>query len=172
MRSAEEALHPSFLDEVKLLSQCRVERLRRQGPGGQHRNKVETAIRLVHLPTGVSAEANERRSQQENQHQAVWRLRLKLALEIRRPMGDYSPHPAWARHLHHGKIRLNEEHEDFPVLLADLLDRLHWEGGDVHSVARKLGCTASQVVALLRKEPRALHMVNQWRMTSGKPWLH
>lgn len=165
------SVHPAFWDSDKLLAECRVERLRRRGPGGQHRNKVETGIRLTHLPTGLVAEASERRSQSENEQKAVWRLRLKLALHVRRVQTEEPPHPAWARHLQAGKIRLSEEHDDFPALLADLLDRLHWTEGDVHPVAQSLGCTVSQVVALLRKEPEALRLLNMWRTQGGKPPL-
>ena len=58
----------------QLLAECDVRASRRSGPGGQHRNKVETAISLHHLPTGVRAEASERRSQAQNQTQALFRL--------------------------------------------------------------------------------------------------
>ncbi|MFN5707736.1 MAG: peptide chain release factor family protein, partial [Planctomycetota bacterium] len=60
------ASHPASLPEEKLLADCDVVRTRRGGPGGQHRNKVETAVVITHRPSGVSAEANERRSQAEN----------------------------------------------------------------------------------------------------------
>ena len=56
---------------------------RRSGPGGQHRNKVSTAVVITHRPTGVRAEANERRSQAENHREAVRRLRVRLAVEVR-----------------------------------------------------------------------------------------
>lgn len=168
---AEGALHPAFLAGADLLAQCRVERLRRRGPGGQHRNKVETAIRLLHIPTGVVAEADERRSQAENQSRALWRLRLKLALEVRRPPGNYPMHPNWAKHLQEGKIRLNPEHDDFPSLLADLLDRILWAEGEIRPVAELLQSTSSQVLSVLRKEPAALQLVNAWRSAVGKPPL-
>ena len=55
-------MHPARLPIDELLADCEERRLRRGGPGGQHRNKVETAVELTHRPTSVAAEANERRS--------------------------------------------------------------------------------------------------------------
>ncbi len=77
--------HPASLSPDDLLKQCTVRRYKASGPGGQHRNKVETAIELTHRPTGLSATATERRSQHDNQRTALKRLRLKLAIEHRSP---------------------------------------------------------------------------------------
>src|SRR5262245_44665500 len=69
-----------------LLAETDVQTYRASGPGGQNRNKVETAVRLHHRPSGVTVTATESRSQATNRVRALQRLRRALALRIRRPV--------------------------------------------------------------------------------------
>lgn len=165
--------HPATLPEAELLADCDVRRQRRSGPGGQNRNKVETAVVLEHRPTGLRAEASERRSQEQNRSQAVFRLRLSLAIQIRqRP----SPMPSalWQHRLRQnptGRLAVNPSHPDFPALLAEALDILADEAHDLPAAATRLSVTSSQLTGLLRKAPAALARVNQERSRQGRPPL-
>ncbi len=163
-----EDIHPACLNPAALLAACEERRVRRSGPGGQHRNKVETGIVLHHRPTGVEAEANERRSQAENRQNALTRLRLKLALEIRVDRNAASvPSRLWQRRCQGNRIVVSRTHADFPALLAEALDTVASHGLDVKAAAIRLGCSASQLVKLLKAEPAALAGVNAQRRQLG-----
>ena len=67
---------PTFALDAK---DVRFEAMRAGGPGGQHQNKTESAIRAIHVPTGLTAEARDGRSQHRNKARALERLREVLA---------------------------------------------------------------------------------------------
>jgi protein subunit release factor B len=67
-----------------LKKQVVVETYRSSGPGGQRKNKVETAVRLKHPPSGITVVATEHRSQAENRKLAFQRLRDRL-IRLNRP---------------------------------------------------------------------------------------
>ena len=56
----------------------KIETLRSSGAGGQHVNKTESAIRVVHLPTGIEVKMQEDRSQHRNRAKAMAVLRARL----------------------------------------------------------------------------------------------
>ena len=65
-------------DRASLERDCDMEFFIASGPGGQHRNKVETGVRLVHRPTGIAVTATERRSQHANREAAFDRMQTRL----------------------------------------------------------------------------------------------
>ena len=65
-------------DRTSLEHDCDVEFFVASGPGGQHRNKVETGVRLIHRPSGISVTATERRSQHANREVAFERMAIRL----------------------------------------------------------------------------------------------
>jgi len=68
------------LDDAALLAECDEEFYTAGGPGGQHRNKTESGVRLTHRATELSVSATERRSQVQNRAVALERLREGLRL--------------------------------------------------------------------------------------------
>jgi hypothetical protein len=166
---SEPNIHPAAIDPDELLSQCEVRTGRVSGPGGQHRNKTDSAVWLTHRPTGVRGFASERRSQHENLSKARFRLRVNLALEVRFPVDALQPaSDLWKSRLREGgRIELNPEHRDFPAMLAEALDMLAAAGMDPARAAMALGCTTSQFIKLLKDEPRALAWLNEKRALRG-----
>ncbi|HVE86887.1 MAG TPA: peptide chain release factor-like protein [Myxococcales bacterium] len=67
------------LPQEALLAECDEAFFTSGGPGGQHRNKTESGVRLTHRPTEISVTATERRSQARNRSAALERLREALA---------------------------------------------------------------------------------------------
>lgn len=83
-------------DRESLERDCDVEFFVAGGPGGQHRNKVETGVRLTHRPSGLMVTATERRSQSANREAAFDRMAEKLEARqrVRKPRRATKPSAA------------------------------------------------------------------------------
>ena len=160
--------HPARLPADVLLKQVEITRVKRSGPGGQRRNKVETGVVMKHIPTGITAEASEKRSQVENRRTAVLRLRPKLAIEIRCDCdNERKLSELWKSRCVSGQLKVNPSHNDFPALLCEAIDWLAAFNWNVKDVTTKLECSTSQLVKFLAKEPLALQQLNRHRAEQG-----
>ena len=90
----------------KLLAECDVETFRGPGPGGQHRNKTESAVRMTHRPTGVVRVARDERSQLLNRKIALERIWRALEARRRKPPPRVATAPGKAAQ----ERRLTEKH--------------------------------------------------------------
>ena len=98
-----------FDTDLEILKrQVILETYRSSGPGGQRKNKVETAVRLKHLPSGVTVVATEHRSQAENRRLAFERLRkrlIKLNRPLKRRIPTSTPRTAIEKRMEEKRIR-------------------------------------------------------------------
>ena len=158
------------LDDAALLAQCDFDRFRASGPGGQKRNVTDSAVRLRHRPSGVSAEANESRSQHENRARALRRLRRAIAVQLRAPLtiGDYSRAPEIeAVRTGGGRISVGRRDARFLPVVAALLDVLEAAGWRVGDAARAAGVSTASLGRLLAQDPAVWRAANQRRRAHG-----
>lgn len=161
------------LSDVELLAQCRFDRFRVSGPGGQHRNRRDTAVRLVHSPSGIAGQASERRSQAQNRTVALARLRRTIALEVRRPvqLDAYHPPQALQRILPRAPQRIGPRHREFWTGAQHLLDVFEGFDASLADTAAAIGVSTNQLARLLAAEPHLLRAANALRSAQNLPPL-
>lgn len=159
-------------DDVELLRDCDEGHFRASGPGGQHRNKVETAVRLHHRPSGVSAQAVESRHREENRQKALRRLRDALAIQLRAPFDLKSPKlpPEFLAHRStDGKLSVNAKNPVYPLIVATVLDALAAAEGSYAAAAQALGLTTSQLIRFLQSDPQVWRTVQEEKARKISP---
>jgi hypothetical protein len=171
----EDAGAPQWLNlsEDALLSDCRFDYFRGPGPGGQKRNKTSNSVRLIHVPTGIRVQAGESRSLEENKTRAIRRLKLKLAVSIRRMIDPrfFEP-PAWfGQVVQVGRLAVSHRNEHYARTAALVLDLLNGQSGSVGDVGKLLGVTTSSIVKFLEAEPQLWAAANAMRQAASRPPL-
>ena len=166
------------LDDDALLRQCEVDTYRSSGPGGQHRNKVSSAVRLRHGPTGIIVHGDDSRSQHDNKRVALQRLRMELACQLRRPIdreGELPPLLAEVTHAPRGgggkalkRLQIGRKVHRFWPVAALLLDVLEAYEGRLADAAGFLGVSTSNFVGVLQDDRHLLAAAQAIRKKHGQ----
>ena len=168
------------LDDAALLAQCDVHTYRASGPGGQHRNKVSSAVRLRHRPTAIWAQAQDSRLQQSNRRTALRRLRMNIACQHRRRLDAEPPHlPAVvaeclvsARRGAGGtaarRLAVGRKDTRFWAVAAFVLDALDAHTARLAETAELLGITTGNLVSFLKSDRHLLAATQTLRQTHNQ----
>lgn len=162
------------LSDEQLLRQCAVDTYRASGPGGQKRNKTDSAVRLRHLPSGLQAIAEESRSQFQNKQRALKRLRQRLYLVLREPF----PPPDAAslellRQIPQHRLRLGQRDARYWPTIGLVLDALAAHQAQLAPTAEALGVSTGQLVRFLADDDQVWQQANRLRRQFGlHPLIH
>ncbi|XP_023904663.1 uncharacterized protein LOC112016348 isoform X2 [Quercus suber] len=174
------------MTEQELMRECEMDTFKASGPGGQHRNKRESAVRVKHIPTGLIAQAVEDRSQHMNRASALARLRTLLALHVRNTVDihTYSPPPdllailplkSTLRSSSSGP-QIGPNNPKFLLGMQALLDLILAVDGSVSEAAKYVGLSTGALSRLILSHDSLRMAVNQLRASKDSekrlPWYH
>jgi hypothetical protein len=155
---------PYALPDAALLALCRVDRFRAGGPGGQHTNRTDSAVRITHLASGTATQSQDHRNRARNQAEALHRLRLRLALGLRG-----AAQAAWLEPYRRGRqLRLGANAQDYHLVVAAALDALEHQAGDLAAAAAGLAVSSSQLAKLLTADKEVHAAANALRARHGQ----
>ena len=147
-------------DDRVLLENCRQEFFVATGNGGQKRNHTNTAVRLIHTPSGVTVTDCETRSQQRNREIALRKLRHEIAMKIRGPKIVLSD------------FKMNMNNPRYPLLVAWLMDTLTDSNLEPKLAAEKSNLSRTGILKLLARDTQLWQYFNGLRAKAGLPALH
>ena len=146
------------MPDDELFRNCRTDVFRGSGRGGQKRNVTNSAVRVTHEPSGISAECDKTRSQHSNRHEALKLLRRAIALQWREPLpSDFAGLPA----------KPSRKNKSFPQWVALALDLLAANDWQVGNAARQGGTSTGRFVKDLADDQGVWEEVNRQRQALG-----
>lgn len=150
------------LDDAALSALCEWEFFKATGPGGQKRNKTSSAARVRLASFGLVAEDCSERSQLCNRRNALAKLRLRLALEVRDTPAPPLEVP----------FATSMRHPLYPLLAARVTDHLDECGWDHRASAIRLGVTPTALLRKIAADPVWWSRFAARRRELGLPVLH
>ncbi len=167
----DEAVRLLSLFDPELLKECEIKRYQASGPGGQKRNRVYSAVRIVHTGSGISVTAASHRESARNQNEAVEKLRLALALSFNtRGMQEADVDgfpivcpPGWP--VFRSKVNAHSRH--YPNFVYLSLCGLKYYRGHIGDCALSLGVSTSALIRLFKQHKQVWQTAQDIRELYG-----
>ncbi|KAH8405184.1 hypothetical protein KR222_007927 [Zaprionus bogoriensis] len=143
----------------------KIETKRASGAGGQHVNTTDSAVRIVHLPTGLAVESQSERSQLKNRELALKRLQAKL---VQRQLESAEASTQATRKAQQGNLNRNEKIRTYNFVQDRVTDHRLQQGGTQHNLSGFLegGQQLSGLIERLQLEHRKatlLQLLEKWQ---------
>ena len=155
-----------LLNETAFIKTCRFDAYMASGHGGQKRNRTYSAVRLTHLPTAFAVIAEESRSQSENKLKALKRLRLAIALRVRKQLsaGSFTiPGEIREYFKPDAPLQINPKNPLYPLACATALDALYLAAGKIGAAAELLSISTGRLNKFLSKDRDLISAGNELR---------
>ncbi len=153
-------------NDTAFLQTCRFDTYMASGHGGQKRNRTYSAVRLTHLETGLSVIAEESRSQAENKIKALKRLRITLALHLRKQPSENSfkvTDEIKSFFQGDNPLQINKKNPLYPLLCATVLDAMYLKEGKIGETSQLLYISTGRLNKFLSKDKDLLTSANELR---------
>jgi hypothetical protein len=144
------------LSDEEFIKRCHIDFYKASGPGGQKKNKTESAVRLTLRDSTITASASEERQQSVNRSRAISRLRMQVAFELRETA------KVWE-----GQWDMNQKNPKYPQFIACLIDHLVKHSWKVSDAATNLSISTGKLIKILAKNDTLWQLVNQSRIKAG-----
>ena len=145
------------MSDAELLDQCRCENFRASGPGGQHRNTTDSAVRLTLKGTKIKAYASTSRSQFRNRLEAIKKLRFEIVLRLREENVS-----SWK-----GQWKVGKNDIRYPQYIAQILDVLSMNKYRLGEAAKVLQISTGRLNRILSNDLHLWKYVNEKRNQFG-----
>lgn len=144
----------------EFIRHCTLEFFKASGAGGQHRNKTSSAVRVIHTESGLRAEDCSERSQHRNRSNAIYKLKMIIAMNFRCPPEAAPP-----------RMECSLTAPDYPLVAAMVFDILEYCSYDHKKTAQMCGISPSALLKKLHRDPLLFQKFCRERETLGLPLL-
>jgi len=151
------------LPDADLLKLCEISAYKGSGPGGQHKNKTNSGVKLKLRVESeelrvIESYSCDDRSSHINKLLALRKLRLKIALQIREEPAAQIPFPFPGSD---GKI--SPDNNLYPQFIADILDRINFCKGDLSEAAKMWGLSKSALNKIILQDKKVMEVFQKLR---------